>query len=506
MNKITPLALLPLIFTSAHSIANSPLDPITSIDGYSVQSIQYEYESMFDGGHAVTTRPIIYEPSKQISIFDMKVYDVPVSSTLQLSYPVSDRKICQPISGFGTLVCNTGPIAHANIIKSKDGKFDKPVYFISGLSVSAGGINSSVYELEKYWSTFKLKYVFKPLLDAGKDIVFIGFNSRIDYVESSVGQLIHYVETQHKQGDYHSTMVGYSYGGIMGRKALKRFESSAYQHEFANYISIDSPHKGAIISPSFIHTVARIKSRLDDVNELCSTTANLACNVDKERNEMGTLLTDMTDGVAKNLLVTGDNANAYFNELDKQGLPSTYNVAFSNGSYTGTSQGLPLGIEMAKFENDYIAYGTTEYTLEIQDLKSSSTSPNYKAPFYYRNYVLENAPGSYAIDGNMVNSFLRKHDGTVKDNVTIKHTNLLSSNKAPTFITTDSALALDVSDADVAFDLYSIATPFDRVYAVNGKNLSHTDFTYHKSSLLYQINKKEIDTAITIIASSVLFK
>ncbi|AOT08401.1 hypothetical protein [Pseudoalteromonas luteoviolacea] len=370
--------------------------------------------------------------------------------------------------------------------------------------MSAGGINSSVYELEKYWSTFKLKDVFKPLLEAGKDIVFIGYNTYNENIENAISQLIHYVETQHKQGDYHSTMIGYSYGGILGRKALNRFEDSTYQHEFANYISIDSPHKGAIIPPSFIHTVARIKSRLDDVNHLCSTTVDLACDVSKRRKEMDALLKDMTDGVAKSLLVTGDNANTYLNDLDRQGMPSTYNVAFSNGSYTGTSQGLPLGTEMAKFENNYIVYGKREYTFEIQDLKASTTSPNYKAPFYYTSYVLENAPGSYAIDGHMVNSFLRKTDGSEKDNVTIKHTNLLTWNKTPTFITTESALALDVNDADVAFDLSNVATPFDRIYAVNGKNLSHTDFTYHRSSLLYQINKKEIDIAITVIITSMM--
>ncbi|MBQ4837869.1 hypothetical protein [Pseudoalteromonas luteoviolacea] len=505
MSKMTQLAFLPILFASAQSAAYSVDNPVTSVGDYSVQSVHFELEDIYVGGSQQSARTIIFEPNKQISISDMDVYEAGVGDSLQLSYSVSNRKYCQPIQG-NSSDCQTISIAQANIIKSKDGKFDKPVYFVSGLNVSANGVNSGVYDLEKYWSTFKLKDVFKTLLDAGKDIVFIGYNTHSEYVENAVGQLIHYVETRHKQGDYHSTMVGYSYGGIMGRKALNRFEDSTYQHEFANYISIDAPHKGAIIPPSFIHAVERIKSRLDDVNKLCSTTLNSACNVDKERKQMGALLADMTEGAAKNLLVTGDNSYTYFNDLDAQGLPSTYNVAFSNGSYTGTSQGLPLGTEMAKFENDYKAYGKREYTLQIQDLSSSSTSPNYKAPFYYRNYVLENAPGSYAIDGNMVNSFLRKPDGTVKDNVTILHTNLLSSNKAPTFITTDSALALDVNDADVAYDLSSVATPFDKVYAVNGKNLSHTDFTYHKYSLLYQINKKEIDTAVTVITSTMLLK
>ncbi|MCF2858382.1 hypothetical protein L1286_12915 [Pseudoalteromonas sp. SMS1] len=436
----------------------------TTVDGYPSSKVTYIanfvwYNNM---SHPLSDGQYIESENGQ-------QYKVQNDQQLDLSY--SSYPACRDTMQY---MCMPIPAVTAHVVKSKDGVFDKPVYFIKGLNVTAGGINASGGEFNKYWNDYNLKDVFKPLLETGRDIVFIDYTKAEESVIPQSSQLIHFVETQLKAGNHQSTMMGYSYGGLIAKQALNLMESSRYNHEFFNYISIDAPHKGANIPYTITDTIGRIKGRLEDARG-CSWSS--AC--DKARKNARRMYASLTEGLAAKLLVTGNDSFQYFRKLADEGYPSTYNVAFSNGSYTGTSTGLPTNSQMARFEADYKVYGDTYYTL-----KSLSISRQYKMGHYYRSHNFDNAPGSYAITGQMLKAFF-------DDNGNIRRVtnNLLSNNKKPTFITTASALDLNTNDFTSAFNPNSVSTPFDKVYAVSGSNLSHTNFSYHKDNLILEVKK-----------------
>ncbi|TQF67834.1 hypothetical protein [Pseudoalteromonas luteoviolacea] len=436
----------------------------STVEGYPSSKVTYTtnfvwYDNM---SHPISDGQYIESESGQ-------QYRVQNDQQLDLSY--SSYPQCRDTMQY---MCMPLPKVTAHVVKSRDGVFDKPVYFIKGLNVTADGISASGGEFNKYWYDHRLRDVFKPLLETGRDIVFIDYTGTDESLIPQSAQLVHFMETQMKAGNHQSTMMGYSYGGLIAKQALNLMESSRYNHEFFNYISIDAPHKGANIPYTITDTIGRIKGRLEDARG-CSWISSC----DKARKNARRMYSSLTEGLAAKLLVTGKDSFQYFRKLANEGYPSTYNVAFSNGSYTGTSAGLSTNTQMARFEADYQVYGDTYYTL-----KSLNISSQYKMGHYYRSHNFDNAPGSYAVTGQMLQTFF-DNNGNIR-RVT---NNLLSNNKKPTFITTASALDLNTNDFTSSFNLNSISTPFDKVYAVYGSNLSHTNFSYHKNNLISEVKK-----------------
>ncbi|AOT07000.1 hypothetical protein [Pseudoalteromonas luteoviolacea] len=381
----------------------------------------------------------------------------------------------------------------ASIITSKDNKFDKPVYFISGADITFGS-QTPVFghdKLYSYWNNNTLSPIFKSLLDSGKDIVFLSPKNG-DYTITA--DFFNYVKEHFQEGDYHSSLIGFSYGGLIGKQMINFLEEEGGQHNIYNFISFDAPHKGANIPYSLTENFRRVQKRLSQI-AFCQHIP--AC--EKSEAQISELLEQLTDGVAAKLLVTGDQAGSYYTRLANTPYSAlTRNVAFSNGSYTGDSKGLPSGTELIEFKVDFEPYGDTNYSVQSKNIYQ-----NYKIPHYYTTHVFDNAPGSYAMSGAELD---HEFDNEAKENssLTVIKSNLQDRNLTPTFIPTVSALDMNTSELDRGFDLSSADTPFDKVYAVNGKNLRHDDFSYHASSLYYEINKKEIDTAIVVIVTSLM--
>lgn len=416
--------------------------------------------------------------------------------------------------------CKDGLGLKFRVIKSKDGIVDKPVFFIRGLSFSIdGGLYPDIDEFSTYINDYKLNELFTPLLENGKDIIFIEYNNdvphHVGYVnfnpifnlpsqkiyeypfrqwkdivpEEAIANVVHFINEKVKTGDYHNTLVGYSLGGVVGRRALNLMESKGYHHNFYNFISFDSPQRGANVLTSLQEILRRIKDRLEGIKG-CSKSSTC----DRQRKSMRAHVKRVSEGAASKLLVGGKDAYEYYRELDLDGYPkATYNVAFSNGSFSGSTHNIPSGTKLASFEVDYIIDGDTTYSLYSKNLSSSNS-----VYFNYNTSNYDNAPGSYSISGKELAAKIRSMDGVKLLSEPMADKNLFAS-----FISTVSALDLDTTNLMGPHDLNTISTPFDRVYAVNGKNLSHTDFSYHRSSLLYEINKKENDTAalISIITS-----
>lgn len=465
--------LLSISALSAALLSNSVISA-TSIGGYPLSTVELNTEVAYFHGDNNPFHITEFIKSTNGQLFGLEdIYN--------FEFTYGNFSYCD---FYGPFQCPQSLNVKSSIIKSRDGVFDKPVYFIKGLSISENGFVSEQDELASYWASPSFNDIFTTLLNGGRDIVFIDFiripnEDRFQdesYLVGQIAQLVHFIETKEKVGHHQSTMVGYSYGGLLAKQVLNKLESERYQHEIYNYISLDAPHRGASLPYSLINTVKRIRGRLEDARG-CSRVSSC----DRNRKKMRELERNLTEGIAAKLLITGSKSNSYFRSRLNEGYPSTYNVAFSNGSYTGRTAGLPENYVMARFEVNYSLYGDTYYTIDSENIRS-----NYKAPFYYTSHVFDNAPGSYALVGDFLNGFLASNSRV--RNVT---NNLYARNINPTFITTASALDLKVSNLNGPFSLSGSTTPFDKVYAVSGSNLSHTDFSYHKNSIVNEINRAQ---------------
>ncbi|MBQ4813617.1 hypothetical protein J8M20_19800 [Pseudoalteromonas luteoviolacea] len=463
-----------------------------TIDGYPLKKYSF-FEEEIDVDLWDNYRTIIYSSdSRRFEIVDM---DIRTPHFIQLAGDASK------ITGMCSIAddkywadeindCRALGVVDAYIITSKDNNFDKPVYFIAGADIAFGSQNlgSGQDKLTRYWNNKTLSPVFKRLLDRGKDIVFL---SPLDGDHFITAKLFEHIKGNFQQGDYHSSVIGFSYGGLIGKKMISHLEVQGVAHNIYNYISFDAPHKGANIPHSLTVNFKRIQNRLSDIPG-CQWVS--FCR-DSE-SHISRLLEQLTAGVAAKLLVTGNEADTY---LAPTPYPlSTRNVAFSNGSYTGNSMNIPADTELIEFKVDYETWGDTQYSV-----KTMNISREYNVPHYYTTHVFDNAPGSYAMSGIELDYEFQK-EASSNSAFSIIKSNLREKNLTPTFIPTVSALDMNTSELDRAFDISKAKTPFDKVYAVNGKNLRHDDFSYHADSLHYEINKKESDTATLIAVLSLI--
>ncbi|KZX00246.1 hypothetical protein JL49_12680 [Pseudoalteromonas luteoviolacea] len=457
-----------------------------TIDGYPLKKYSF-FEEEIDVDLWDNYRTIIYSAdSDRFQIVDL---DVRTPHFIQLAGDPSkitgmcsiehDKDWASYING-----CRVLGGVDADIITSKDNKFDKPVYFIAGADIAFGSQNlgSGQDKLTRYWNNKTLSPIFKRLLDNGKDIVVLAPLDG-DYLITS--KLFEYIKDNFQQGDYHSSVIGFSYGGLIGKQMISHLEEQGVVHNIYNYISFDAPHKGANVPHSLTINFKRVQDRLSDI---------LGCQwisfCRDGESHISRLLEQLTAGVAAKLLVTGNQADTY---LEQTPYPSsTRNVAFSNGSYTGNSMNIPAGTELIEFKVDYETWGDTQYSV-----RSMNIYQDYKVPHYYTTHVFDNAPGSYAMSGIELDYEFRK-EASSNSAFSIIKSNLREKNLTPTFIPTVSALDMNTSELDRGFDISNANTPFDKVYAVNGKNLRHDDFSYHADSLHYEINRKESHTAALI--------
>ncbi|GGH65763.1 pimeloyl-ACP methyl ester carboxylesterase [Filimonas zeae] len=139
----------------------------------------------------------------------------------------------------------TGGISGANafVETSCDDVFDKPVIVVEGLDPTKA-LTPAVMRARLNRNAF-----VSTMLSYGYDFVFVDFNNNSSYIENNAKQLEKVIElvNANKTGNFKSTVIGYSMGGLIARWCLKDMEDRGLQHNVENYISYDAPHQGANI-------------------------------------------------------------------------------------------------------------------------------------------------------------------------------------------------------------------------------------------------------------------
>ena len=184
----------------------------------------------------------------------------------------------------------------------------------------------------------------------GYDIIFVNFDEATDALETNsqlVQAAIQWVNGN-KTGTTDNVVLGLSMGGVIARHALRTLEINNIDHHTSLYISMDSPHQGAnfpLALQAFVKHLNNaefsllwgafpIVKLIDQYPELKVAKQLLDVPASKQLlyyriGDGGSLPIDNTQH---------DNFYATYHAL---GMPSTRNIAISNGSQCGVLQPFP---------------------------------------------------------------------------------------------------------------------------------------------------------------------
>jgi len=187
-----------------------------------------------------------------------------------------------------------------------------------------------------------------PFGDQDYDIIYVNWDNGTDFIQRNAFVLEAVIDwvNANKTGTAQNVILGQSMGGLIARYALKDMEDNAENHDTSLYISHDAPHQGAHIPLGLLHMGRHI------VNEFIQTPLG---NISIPINGAGSFglgtIDDLLDAPAVNQMLinnvdtngnrTNTTHSAWQTELQAMGYPQqTRNIALSNASHCGNSQGL----------------------------------------------------------------------------------------------------------------------------------------------------------------------
>lgn len=107
-------------------------------------------------------------------------------------------------------------------------------------------------DVDDLWPLVNQSRFVDSLLDAGKDVILIGYDDGKKAIGESAKQYIEVVRRaiRERAGDAPLASGGASMGGLIARYALCKMESDDEAHQTRLFFTIDTPHQGANIAPS----------------------------------------------------------------------------------------------------------------------------------------------------------------------------------------------------------------------------------------------------------------
>lgn len=113
--------------------------------------------------------------------------------------------------------------------------------------IFADGFNYGPSNLDDLWDHFNAHQLLDRLLDAGIDVILLGFDARHGHIQDNAGIAIDCIRlaTAAREGNERLIVGGVSMGGIITRYALAVMENDGLDHQTETYLSYDSPHNGA---------------------------------------------------------------------------------------------------------------------------------------------------------------------------------------------------------------------------------------------------------------------
>ncbi|MCJ8271700.1 MAG: hypothetical protein MJK04_20160 [Psychrosphaera sp.] len=359
----------------------------------------------------------------------------------------------------------------AEVYLGTDGLLDRPVIIVEGYDP----YNNKSFST--YWNDYNMSSLGQSILNSGRDIVFINYAAGGADIEGQATQLellIRYFGDVAKSKGKKMAVIGVSMGGVVARIALANVEKKGADHNLSLYVSYDAPHRGANLPVDIISQVNAIEDRTD------VRVCGLISKCRSARNKLRDTQKLWKSMAARQMLVTGDLARNFYSKLKNQiGYPTKLRkVAFSNGSGYGREQtGLYQNERILEYRVNYnsLIHGSDRtYTVKTHALGSA-----YKGYFSYSSSFFDIAPGG-TLDGFGQIATEMTNNGNVK----VLYNSGLRNH---TFIPTVSAL--DMNTTNLKTNASANSSPFDAIYHAGYSNLSHSNLSHHKNSLLSELNQ-----------------
>lgn len=406
--------------------------------------------------------------------------------------------------------------------------YDKPVIVLDGFDPFEGtseGVDiQGVYDFLNY--NDGVNNVGLDLRGQGYDIVPLNFlkveapdgkiiNGGTDYIERNAMVLVELIERINNSTCWESNMepikiMGFSMGGLVARYALRYMEVNNIPHNTDLYISIDSPHNGAVVPMG----VQQMVDFIDDVANIDVADKVLRSPAAKQMLVHHYLSNSNTPAGAPGF---HDN---FYNSLNSMGFPlQTRNIAVVDG----TSKGIAINSSSQRYFDGEIETGAIFPLVGVgADAKMNFSPPggqtgkvfDFRArlrflAFYitvYRRYSEvtsssqfgshENSPGGYFSVEDEINKFLGP-DGRFNTNETlllefIAKAKLEISTPEFSFIPLKSSLAYNGGNPYLYDDFSSRnlvctgETPFDSYYTSVNANQEHIALDSQKANYIYQ--------------------
>lgn len=133
-------------------------------------------------------------------------------------------------------------------------KITKPFIICEGLDFANSVSHDEIYKINQF------SYIINALRNRGYDVLILNLESNTLEIEKNArlfGQLIKDLNNiLIENGSYHRiTSLGISMGGLVTRMGIAQLEVEGYDHRVENYISFDTPHRGANIPLGYQHMI-----------------------------------------------------------------------------------------------------------------------------------------------------------------------------------------------------------------------------------------------------------
>ncbi|WP_064696934.1 esterase/lipase family protein [Rhizobium aegyptiacum] len=210
------------------------------------------------------------------------------------------------------------------------------------------------YSINTLWNIFNEQNLAQDLLAQGYDLVLIGFDDGMTYVEANAGVVMAAVQyaINMTSSDTELVVGGASMGGLVARYALAYMETNNIPHQTSYYVSYDTPHLGASVPVGVQGFIQSVWLYTQD-GSVEAPAALLNSNAAQEMLIYwvnGTTYTDITTGVSPLRANLSNNLSANGN-FPKQ--PTLLGV--SNGATDGTLNGTPASDYVLSAEGGMIA-------------------------------------------------------------------------------------------------------------------------------------------------------
>ncbi len=318
---------------------------------------------------------------------------------------------------------------------SNDGILDKPVIFVEGYDPK----NQTFPEFYYHRGIGDLVY-------GGRDLIVVNFPDGAKDTDANALFLQSIIEetNSNKIGDSPLAVIGYSMGGIVARKALKRMELMGLQHNTSLYVSYDSPHVGANFPSALRDTIEGLVAKLD------SATSGYTSSSLKRAQKY------YKSDAARQMLIGSDHLKVpTINDFPENLARVAITSGSMLGSYGAQANSVNQNQMIAAFKF-YLYYSSGGWAFPSSSLSDDFTwySRGIDGVYY------DNVAGSYS--NIFRESYLELKAGADRFKPAIE---AQSSNI--TFIPTASSLAMRSAPQIPVIDNFKYDSPFDQYIAVN---------------------------------------